>query len=252
MKQKYLIRGIGIGMLLMTAVFYLLRGFNKEPLSKEEIIRRAKSYGMMTLEEVNEKKLEFLKNDLAEEEDEKDNKILTEKEEGEPFPSEDGKEDKASGEEKNENTSPEEGEGSNSESGNQEREGAKTGGNETGTPEKTETGANTEGETEPMEAELTEEEGEDPSEGEEETEDPEPESTSTGKVYTYSVIAGTSAVRVCNDLHALGLIDDAKKFNKYLADHDFARKIRVGTFTFHENESYYSIASKLISKELHP
>ena len=49
MKIKYLLRGIGIGAILATAIMYFIYGKSDKALSDDEIRAKARELGMMTV-----------------------------------------------------------------------------------------------------------------------------------------------------------------------------------------------------------
>lgn len=58
MKVKYFIRGLGVGILATTIVLSISNGHHTKNMSDEEIIAHAKQLGMMTKEELEDKKLD--------------------------------------------------------------------------------------------------------------------------------------------------------------------------------------------------
>ena len=50
------------------------------------------------------------------------------------------------------------------------------------------------------------------------------------------------------DLQEKGLVKDAEDFRKYMQDHNYARYIRVGTFTLEKGMNYSEIAKVLTKK----
>lgn len=274
MRLKDTLRGMGIGLLIATALFFFLEG-KKNVLSDEEIIKRARELGMLKAEEFADKKLDALKEELEEEKEPvkklRNVSVSEEKAEGKEAatPSneegggektgeagtqkaETGDEGKKEAGVTTENSLPsgeegghkgEEAEKLSAEEANPAPEEGKPA--EAGTPEEGKPAETTaSGERRPAETEATAE-----------TKPAETKGVKPAgelKSFTYRVIPGSSAVRLCKDLQNMGLIKDADDFNKFLALHDYARKIRQGTFTFYENESYRDIAEKLISREINP
>lgn len=50
---------------------------------------------------------------------------------------------------------------------------------------------------------------------------------------------------IAQDLQEKGLVKDAEDFRKYMQDHNYARYIRVGTFTLEKGMNYSEIAKVL-------
>lgn len=285
MRLKDTLRGMGIGLLIATALFFFLEG-KKNVLSDEEIIKRARELGMFKAEELAEKKLDALKEEMEEEKEPvkklRNVSVSEEKAEGKEAatPSneegggektgeagtqkaETGDEGKKEAGVTTENSLP-----SGEEGGHKGEEAEKLSTEEANpAPEEgNPTEATASGETRPAEAGTPEEGKSAETTASGETKPAETEATAETKPaetegvkpagelksFTYRVIPGSSAVRLCKDLQNMGLIKDADDFNKFLALHDYARKIRQGTFTFYENESYRDIAEKLISREINP
>ena len=64
MKLKYMLRGIGLGAILMAAIMYFVYGKSQSALSDDEIKVKARELGMMTVNEFQEKELNSLKDKL--------------------------------------------------------------------------------------------------------------------------------------------------------------------------------------------
>ena len=64
MKLKFLLRGLGIGAILMAAIMYFVYGKSDKTLSDDEIRARARELGMFTVSEFQEKELNSLKDKL--------------------------------------------------------------------------------------------------------------------------------------------------------------------------------------------
>lgn len=277
MKLKYTLRGMGIGLLLASLLFFFLRGSDKQVLSDDEIKKRATELGMLTPEALAEKKLDELKERISGEEKDKEqpNKTTEKtvaKEEVVNSPSNhEGEGSKEEGtasftENKNkevnkttEETLPE--------TGNRTEEGKAT--------DKTLTTGKEQASLQGRDSAKAENTGESISKAEAEGTDTTKTKSDIAekvrpkqptqaqkvenskpnaevKTYTYQVIPGSSAVRLCKDLEALGLIKDASDFNHYLAVNNYATRIRKGTFTFYSTESYFDIAEKLVSRQINP
>lgn len=221
-KRNYLIRGIGIGVILTTVLFFFFKGDNGTKWNDEDVIKRARELGMVTMEEVNTKNLEELKNEVIKEE------IEPKKEEKASTPSTEGGKDSKK-----------------AESTGKAKVEAKV-------PSKAASEVSIKADSKTADKGKNKAEVKEVKKAEKNLEKEESSSKSGIKEYHYTVRAGSSAVTLCNDLQKLGLIKDAKDFNTYLANHNYARKIRAGSFTFYSDEDYLSIATKLISRKLHP
>ena len=53
---------------------------------------------------------------------------------------------------------------------------------------------------------------------------------------------------IAQDLQEKGLVKDAEDFRRYMQDHNYARYIRVGTFTLEKGMNYSEIAKVLTKK----
>lgn len=106
-------------------------------------------------------------------------------------------------------------------------------------------------ETEPKETESEEPketESEEPKETESEepsTEVP-PQHTETIQ-YVLHIKNGDTPRKIANELYENGMVDSATKFRSYIADHGYAGKIRIGTYTITKGMSYEEIA-KIITR----
>ena len=60
------------------------------------------------------------------------------------------------------------------------------------------------------------------------------------------VVGGNT--KICNSPKEKGLVKDAEDFRKYMQDHNYARYIRVGTFTLEKGMNYSEIAKVLTKK----
>lgn len=270
MKLKYFLMGLGIGLIVSTVLFFVLKGSSKVEISDNDIMNRAKELGMVKLEDLPDKKIEKLKNEVMKPSSElKTEEIKSEKEieTKEVEVKEENKEDllkensqKKENEKKNNfektvstgNTSTTEKVESKSKS--EPTSNTERGKEEAAKNKKEELQADSEGKKTDSKNEAS---GSEP----EKKEETPSKAVNTKKnqkqdekkkTYTYTVIPGSSAVRLCNDLQAIGLIKDAKDFNYFLAVNNYATKIRNGTFTFTSGESYKSMAEKLVSRELNP
>jgi len=64
---------------------------------------------------------------------------------------------------------------------------------------------------------------------------------------SFTINRGDWSRVVSERLESLGIVDDAKKFDKYLVDKGYAVRIKVGTFKINKGASYDDIA-KMITK----
>ncbi len=76
------------------------------------------------------------------------------------------------------------------------------------------------------------------------TPEPDPQPTQSD-YYVLTVERGNSSNVVAEKLERLGVIDDAKAFDKYLVDNGYANRISVGTFQIPSGSSYEWIAKKI-------
>ena len=231
MKIKYLLRGIGIGAILATAIMYFIYGKSDKALSDDEIRAKARELGMMTVNEFQDKELNSLKDKLPELSEIKvDEKTET-----------DGGKDKASDTSKN--TPSEKG----GKAGKSEKNGDnagkttdseenKAGNSESGNAGTKLTGADgtKDGSTKADKTKTTDAGNGGSKDRKEET----------GKI-TFSITTGMSSEKVAASLKSLGLIDNGAEFNKYLVNNGYADKIKVGTFELRIGQSYAEIASEL-------
>lgn len=68
-----------------------------------------------------------------------------------------------------------------------------------------------------------------------------------GKV-SITIKGGEVCREIAQDLQEKGLVKDAEDFRKYMQDHNYARYIRVGTFTLEKGMNYSEIAKVLTKK----
>ena len=77
----------------------------------------------------------------------------------------------------------------------------------------------------------------------------ETEKKETKKEKVSITIKGGEVCReIAQDLQEKGLVKDAEDFRKYMQDHNYARYIRVGTFTLEKGMNYSEIAKVLTKK----
>ena len=77
----------------------------------------------------------------------------------------------------------------------------------------------------------------------------ETEKKETKKEKVSITIKGGEVCReIAQDLQEKGLVRDAEDFRKYMQDHNYARYIRVGTFTLEKGMNYSEIAKVLTKK----
>ena len=231
MKIKYLLRGIGIGAILATAIMYFIYGKSDKALSDDEIRAKARELGMMTVNEFQDKELNSLKDKLPELSEIKvDEKTETDggkdkaSDTSKNTPSEKG--GKAGKSEKNgdnagKTTDSEENKARNSESGNAGTKPTGADGTKDGSTKADKT--------------KTTDAGNGGSKDRKEE---------TGKI-TFSITTGMSSEKVAASLKSLGLIDNGAEFNKYLVNNGYADKIKVGTFELRIGQSYAEIAAEL-------
>lgn len=81
----------------------------------------------------------------------------------------------------------------------------------------------------------------------EKAQETEKEETKKEKV-SITIKGGEVCREIAQDLQEKGLVKDAEDFRKYMQDHNYARYIRVGTFTLEKGMNYSEIAKVLTKK----
>ena len=274
MKLKYMLRGIGLGAILMAAIMYFVYGKSNKALSDDEIKAKARELGMMTVSEFQEKELNSLKDKMpnlsdikvdenaskvegstSKTEDKVSNTSSTisntpSEESGETGQtSDEGNKTKEEGTATGDNTG-------NAETGNAKAEpskegtaqaGTSAGGNSTVSEAKTSDTQNSNTETTKSKSrdtknkKVTKKAKTKPKQVQEA---PKPSAAYSKVSFTVSV--GMTSERVSASLKALGIIDDSAKFNRYLMNNGYSRRIKVGTVELQAGQSYAEIASKLV------
>ena len=279
MKLKYMLRGIGLGAILMAAIMYFVYGKSHAALSDDEIKLKARELGMMTVNEFQEKELNSLKDKLPNLSDIKvdeeaetstvENNVTDTSSTTSNTPSEESGETGSTSDEGNktseEGTTAEDNAGT-AETGNSEAKPAETEPSETGTTETepSETGTSAGGNSTASEAKTSDTQNSDTKTEKSKSGDtknkkvtkkakPKPKqvkeapkpSVTYGKV-SFTVSVGMTSERVSASLKALGIIDDSAKFNRYLVSNGYSTRIKVGTVELQAGQSYAEIASKLV------
>lgn len=255
MKLKYLLRGIGIGAILATAIMYFLSGKSDKTLSDDEIRQMARELGMMTVSEFQDKELNSLKDKLPEISDLKINEKAENKDtDSEPSsvtasdtkntPSEEGGEAGESSDKGDKTGLSTDSEGDKtgiSQNGDTGSKIAKAGNKAVGLSsadkaettntgnETSKTGASTAGNAKKENVALEQKE----------------ESGKTGTKVNFSITSGMSSENVANSLKNLGIVDNSADFNRYLVDNGYAARIKVGDFELQTGWSYAEIAARL-------
>ena len=274
MKLKYILRGIGLGAILMAAIMYFVYGKSNKALSDDEIKAKARELGMMTVSECQEKELNSLKDkrpnlsDIKVDENASKVEGSTSKTEDKVSntsstisntPSEESGETEQTSDEgnktKEEGTATGDNTG-NAETGNAKAEpskegtaqaGTSSGGNSTVSEAKTSDTQNSNTETTKSKSgdtknkKVTKKAKTKPKQVKEA---PKPSAAYSKVSFTVSV--GMTSERVSASLKALGIIDDSAKFNRYLMNNGYSRRIKVGTVELQAGQSYAEIASKLV------
>ena len=255
-----MLRGIGIGAILATAIMYFIYGKSDNALSDDEIIKRARELGMMTVSEFQDKELNLLKSKLPDTSEIKvDERKVTDEVKDKASdnyipekntPSKEGGDagkSTAEGDNAGKTTASEENKVGNSENGNASKKSSEKGSIQTGntTTDKTKTTdtgnkAAQDGETKSG----NEKDKKVTSKLKVEESKKQVTKVSSGKV-NFSITAGMSSEKVAASLKALGIIDNSTEFNKYLVSNGFADKIRVGNFEIQSGQSYAEIAAKI-------
>lgn len=267
MKLKYMLRGIGLGAILMAAIMYFVYGKSNKALSDDEIKTKARELGMMTVSEFQEKELNSLKDKMPNLSDIKVDENASKVEDNASntssatshTPSEESGETGQTSDEGNKTT--EEGTATGDNTGNAEttdtkaepskegtaQAGTATSGNSTASEAKTSDTQNSNTETEKSKSgdtknkKVTKKAKPKPKQVEEA---PKP-SVAYGKV-SFTVSVGMTSERVAASLKALGIIDDSAKFNRFLVSNGYASRIKVGTVELQSGQSYAEIAAKLV------
>ena len=262
MKLKYLLRGIGIGAILATAVMYFIYGKSVTALSDDEIMQKARELGMMTVSEFQDKELASLKDKLPEaseaKTDEKTDNIDGSKgaKEANPksTPSEKGGEagkPKDEADKTRNSTDTSKDNTKESANGNAETKSAEAGTakGEIAKSDKTKTkdigGGNTKDSNTKTEENKKKNVGL-TTKPELKKQSKKPEVKFVGGKINFSITAGMSSEKVAASLKNLGLIDNSTEFNKYLVNNGYASKIKVGTFELQTGWSYSQIAAQLV------
>ena len=279
MKLKYMLRGIGLGAILMAAIMYFVYGKSQSALSDDEIKVKARELGMMTVNEFQEKELNSLKDKLPNLSDIKvdeeaetstvENNVTDTSSTTSNTPSEESGETGSTSDEGNktseEGTTAEDNAGT-AETGNSEAKPAETEPSETGTTETepSETGTSAGGNSTVSETKTSDTQNSNTETTKSKSGDtknkkaakkakPKPKqvkeapkpSVTYGKV-SFTVSVGMTSERVSASLKALGIIDDSAKFNRYLVSNGYSTRIKVGTVELQAGQSYAEIASKLV------
>ena len=274
-----MLRGIGLGAILMAAIMYFVYGKSQSALSDDEIKVKARELGMMTVNEFQEKELNSLKDKLPNLSDIKvdeeaetstvENNVTDTSSTTSNTPSEESGETGSTSDEGNktseEGTTAEDNAGT-AETGNSEAKPAETEPSETGTTETepSETGTSAGGNSTASEAKTSDTQNSNTETEKSKSGDtknkkvtkkakPKPKqvkeapkpSVTYGKV-SFTVSVGMTSERVSASLKALGIIDDSAKFNRYLVSNGYSRRIKVGTVELQAGQSYAEIASKLV------
>lgn len=274
-----MLRGIGLGAILMAAIMYFVYGKSQSALSDDEIKVKARELGMMTVNEFQEKELNSLKDKLPNLSDIKvdeeaetstvENNVTDTSSTTSNTPSEESGETGSTSDEGNktseEGTTAEDNAGT-AETGNSEAKPAETEPSETGTTETepSETGTSAGGNSTASEAKTSDTQNSDTKTEKSKSGDtknkkvtkkakPKPKqvkeapkpSVTYGKV-SFTVSVGMTSERVSASLKALGIIDDSAKFNRYLVSNGYSTRIKVGTVELQAGQSYAEIASKLV------
>lgn len=209
MKLKYFLRGLGVG-ILFSAIILALSFYNKpkENLTKDEILERARKFGLMTEDEWKESRIEDALHNIGENPASQGavsvntatNGALDENQAAEAS-------HKPSDEQPKESSLPK--------------------------PDKTKT---------PEPDDSKEEQNPDnPQEDEGKTPLP-------SLLAEIVVTSGMVSSEVAEDLESKGIVDDAYDFDKYMCDNGFAPQIQAGTFYVPKGATYLEIAEILMKK----
>lgn len=279
MKLKYMLRGIGLGAILMAAIMYFVYGKSQAALSDDEIKLKARELGMMTVNEFQEKELNSLKDKLPNLSDIKvdeeaetstvENNVTDTSSTTSNTPSEESGETGSTSDEGDktteEGTTAEDNTGT-AETGNSEAKPAETEPSETGTTETepSETGTSAGGNSTASEAKTSDTQNSNTETTKSKSGDTKnkkvtkkaktkpkqvkeaPKPSAAYSKVSFTVSVGMTSERVSASLKALGIIDDSAKFNRYLVSNGYSTRIKVGTVELQAGQSYAEIASKLV------
>lgn len=216
MKFKYFLRGLGIGIIFSAVICLTAYLSNPESkISDEEIIRRAKTLGMI---EQEDKVGDLLEKNISEDKN--------------PSSSEKNGENTVSTEVSETITT--ENASVNSEEITEEEDSTKEK-EKVSEKEKTETTARDTEEKMETTAKDTEEK----------TEQGDEKSTESEETVTITVERGASSYPICQKLEKLGMIKDASEFDTYLIENGYASKIRVGDHILKKGMSFHDIAEAI-------
>lgn len=266
-----MLRGIGLGAILMAAIMYFVYGKSQATLSDDEIKLKARELGMMTVNEFQEKELNSLKDKLPNLSDIKvdeeaetstvENNVTDTSSTTSNTPSEESGETGSTSDKGDKTT--EEGATAEDNTGTTETGTAQTEPSETGTAE---AGTSTDGNSTVSETKTSDTQNSNTETTKSKSGDtknkkaakkakpkPKPKqvkeapkpSVAYSKV-SFTVSVGMTSERVSASLKALGIIDDSAKFNRYLVSNGYATRIKVGTVELQAGQSYAEIASKLV------
>lgn len=222
MKLKYQMRGLGIGIIVTALLMGVVKG-DKVPLSDAEIKVRALELGMV---ESNSMKLSDIPNVTPQQGESSASYGV----DAVPI-----------------------GESGAADSGSQAASGAEEGPEGSGAPE-SEDGAPADSGTEPEDGAVADSavpEGGAPHEGTEgETSgDGHPETgTGASDSVTFVIESGVTSYGICQSLVELGLVEDAARFDDYLCDMGYSRKIQSGTYQIPRGATEEEI-SKIITRQ---
>ena len=210
MKLKYYLRGMGIG-IVVTSIVLSVASCNRRSMTDEEIIKRAEELGMVTTEHTTESIFEHTSGSSAEPTSDDEHDSTTESGDGTDTT------DTTTTEPVTEPT----------------------------TTEPATEPSTTEPATEPATTESATEPATEPATTEPVTEPPtEPQSTDgeNNIQYTLVIKSGMYSERVSQLLADNGIVDDANRFNTYLAGKGYDTRIRTGTYMLNSGMTYEQIA----------
>lgn len=265
MKLKYILRGIGIGILVTVAVLYPLVGREK-PLNDDAVRNRARELGMLTVDEFQDRELNSLKDKIPKI---SDIKLSDEKNTTKETP-EDNSDKSLKKPENKKKISNKAGESSKSVGG---RKISSDTGTETSSTAKSETRSGENTETDRVTPKTTSpnadaEAGNTTNTGIEARDtEKKPSGNASSKMnnsakavdsqksvsptpdndkVSISIIKGMSSENVSALLKSNGIIRDSADFNSYLVRNGYSSNIRVGNFMLSKEESYSEIIKKIV------
>lgn len=246
MKLKYYLRGIGIGIIFASIIFFAAYRENvSSKISDDEIKARAKELGMV---EADAPINELISNNSK---DETSSESITEDTSKESSEENMEKSSDASTEEKTENDDKNGSEkiSESSEKASTEKVTESSDKNNTDKVSEETDKSSEEKTTESSDNASTEKAAEEKNKSGTEASTEASAKKDLTDTIEITIAKGSSSYPVCQKLQELGIIDDAAKFDDYLIEKGYANRISVGTHKLNKGMDYHTIA-ELISDPL--